>query len=69
MFDEIVRHELSDETSLNNVYLEQLHATGSVHRDSCERVLTVACHALVKATDQTRLGATDADEAQWFASI
>jgi 8-oxo-dGTP diphosphatase len=65
--DEAARRELSEETGLKNVFLEQLYTFGAVHRDPRERVVSVAYYSLVALAEHPATGATDASEAGWFA--
>ena len=64
--DEAARRELSEETGLNRVFLEQLYTFGTVKRDPRERVVSVAYYALVKSAEHPATGATDAADAGWF---
>jgi 8-oxo-dGTP diphosphatase len=64
--DDAARRELSEETGLVKVFLEQLYTFGAVKRDPRERVVSVAYYALVKSAEHPATGATDADEAGWF---
>lgn len=64
--DEAARRELSEETGLANVFLEQLYTFGAVKRDPRERVVSVAYYALVKLAEHPAMGATDASDAAWF---
>lgn len=66
--EEAARRELQEETGLHDVFLEQLFTFGSVDRDPRERVVSVAYYALVKPTDHTAAGDTDAAEARWFST-
>ncbi len=66
--DEAARRELSEETGLSKVFLEQLYTFGEVKRDPRERVVSVAYYALVKSAEHPATGATDADEAGWFSA-
>jgi 8-oxo-dGTP diphosphatase len=57
--EDAARRELSDETGVGDVFLEQLYTFGDLNRDPRERVVTVAYYALVdwetrelRATDQ-----------------
>src|SRR6476646_1397791 len=43
------RRELSEETGLHDVYLEQLYTFGEPHRDPRTRVITVAYFALISS--------------------
>ncbi|QDU56544.1 NUDIX hydrolase [Aeoliella mucimassa] len=64
--DEAARRELSEETGLNQIYLEQLYTFGSVERDPRERVVTVAYYALVNLEGHHVQASTDARNAAWF---
>jgi 8-oxo-dGTP diphosphatase len=64
--DEAARRELSEETGLAKVFLEQLYTFGAVKRDPRERVVSVAYYALVKSAEHPATGATDAVDAAWF---
>lgn len=65
--DEAAKRELSEETGVSNVYLEQLYTFGDLQRDPRERVVTVAYYALVKLSDHRIKATTDARNAGWFA--
>lgn len=65
--EEAARRELSEETGIENVYLEQLYTIGDVDRDPRERVVTVTYYALVNLSDHRVHAATDARNAAWFA--
>ena len=62
--------ELSEETNVNDIYLEQLYTFGQPGRDPRGRVITVAYFALL-STDQAMSyqvhGETDADLAVWWS--
>lgn len=64
--DEAARRELSEETGLANVFLEQLYTFGAVDRDPRERVVSVAYYALVQLAGHPATGASDASDAAWF---
>ena len=64
--DDAARRELSEETGLTDVFLEQLYTFGAVKRDPRERVVSVAYYALVKLAEHPATGATDASDAGWF---
>jgi 8-oxo-dGTP diphosphatase len=64
--DEAARRELSEETGLADVFLEQLYTFGAIDRDPRERVVSIAYYALVKLADHPATGASDATEAGWF---
>lgn len=55
-----------EETSLDNVNLEQLHVFSAINRDPRERVLTVAFFCLVKKNLCKIAAGDDAAKAQWF---
>jgi 8-oxo-dGTP diphosphatase len=60
--------ELEEETSVRDVYLEQLYTFGQPDRDPRTRVITVAYFALVPATELSPLEAgDDAADAQWWS--
>lgn len=65
--EEAALRELQEEAGLSKVYLEQLYTFGEVNRDPRERVVTVAYYALVKLGDHLPHGASDAQNAAWFA--
>lgn len=60
------RRELTEETGIARLYLEQLYTFGDPKRDSRERVISVAYYALVKLTDHRLCAATDAEDVAWF---
>jgi 8-oxo-dGTP diphosphatase len=64
--DEAARRELTEETGLLNIFLEQLYTFGAVDRDPRERVVSVAHYALVNLRDHAVHAATDASAAAWF---
>lgn len=64
--DEAARRELSEETGIGEVFLEQLYTFGAVKRDPRERVVSVAYYALVKLSEHPATGASDASDARWF---
>lgn len=57
--------ELSEETGVSDVYLEQLYSFGEPDRDPRGRVVTVAYFALISADRKLKAG-TDAAEATWY---
>src|SRR5688572_1427209 len=57
--DEAARRELSEETGLTKVFLEQLYTFGAPQRDPRGRVVSVAYYALVKLSDHRVRAATD----------
>lgn len=64
--DEAARRELSEETGLTKLFLEQLYTFGDIDRDPRERVVSVGYYALVKLMDHRVKAATDAQDAAWF---
>lgn len=67
--EEAARRELSEETGIGRLYLEQLYTFGDPNRDPRERVVSVAYYALVKLTDYTLKAASDAVDVAWFPVI
>ena len=65
--DEAARRELSEETGLTDVFLEQLYTFGAVKRDPRERVVSVAYYSLVKLAQHPATGGSDASDAAWFS--
>jgi 8-oxo-dGTP diphosphatase len=65
--DDAARRELTEETGLHKVFLEQLYTYGALDRDPRERVVSVSYYALVNLSDHRVKAATDAREAAWFA--
>ena len=61
------RRELSEETGISGVYLEQLYTFGAVDRDPRERVITVAYYALIPSDKIVLQAATDAEAVGWFS--
>jgi 8-oxo-dGTP diphosphatase len=64
---EAARRELQEETSLKDIFLEQLYTFGDLDRDPRERVVTVAYYALVNLAGHDVLASTDARNAAWFS--
>ena len=63
--DQAAVRELREETSVSDVYLEQLYSFGKPDRDPRGRVVTVAYFALISADRKLKAG-SDAAEAAWF---
>ncbi|MEE8170778.1 MAG: NUDIX domain-containing protein [Phycisphaerae bacterium] len=57
--------ELEEETSVKNLFLEQLYTFGEPARDPREHVVSVAYYALVKLSDHRIRASTDARDAAW----
>lgn len=64
--EQCAMRELSEETGVKDVYLEQFHTFSDVNRDPRERVLTVAYFALVRKSDYRLIAGDDAAKASWF---
>lgn len=64
--EDAARRELEEETSLRDVFLEQLRTFGTPGRDPRGRVVSVAWYALVRPDQHPAKGDTDASEAAWF---
>src|SRR3972149_4507849 len=60
------RRELSEDTGVHDVYLEQLYTFGDPRRDPRGRVITVAYFALVPAPLAVEAG-SDASDARWWS--
>ncbi len=58
------KRELKEETGLEDVQIEQLHAYSAPNRDPRERVITIAYIALVRLRDVK--GGDDAADARWY---
>ena len=65
--EEAAYRELSEETGITNVFLEQLYTFGAVERDPRERIVSVAYYALVNLEGHTIKASTDARNAAWFS--
>lgn len=61
--------ELSEETGVSKVYLEQLHSFGAPDRDPRDRVITVAYYGLVRRLDHAPMAASDARAVGWFPAL
>jgi 8-oxo-dGTP diphosphatase len=64
--EQAARRELTEETGLARLYLEQLYTFGDPGRDPRERVISVAHYALVKLADHNLRAASDAADVAWF---
>lgn len=64
--DQAAWRELSEETGIERMYLEQLYTFGAVDRDPRGRVITVAYYALTNLADHNLTAGTDARSAAWF---
>jgi 8-oxo-dGTP diphosphatase len=64
--EEAAKRELYEETSVRDVYLEQLYTFGEPRRDPRGRVITVAYYALIASEQMDLMAGADAAEARWF---
>lgn len=64
---EAANRELSEETGLTDVFLEQLFTFGDPGRDPRGWVVSVAYYALVSPEKHHLVASTDARQAQWFS--
>jgi 8-oxo-dGTP diphosphatase len=68
--DETLEHaaarELKEETGLEGIDLEQLHAFSSIHRDPRARTIGIAFYGFLEDNDKEAIGGDDAAEAHWF---
>jgi len=58
--------ELSEETGITEVFLEQLYTFGDLQRDPRERVVSVVYYALVNLEGHKIRASSDARNAAWF---
>jgi len=63
--EDAARRELEEETSVKDLYLEQLYTFGDVGRDPRTRVITVVYYALVDAARLNVRAGDDAADTQW----
>lgn len=66
--DAAARRELSEETNVSDVYLEQLYTFGAPERDPRGRVISVAYFALISAERRELAAATDTVAVDWFSA-
>jgi ADP-ribose pyrophosphatase YjhB (NUDIX family) len=64
--DTAAARELNEETSLDNIYMEQIYTWGDINRDPRTRIITVAYMALVDSSKLKVKAGDDAAEAKWF---
>ncbi len=64
--EEAAMRELSEETGVKNVFLEQLYTFGDLKRDPRGRVISVSYYALVQPKAFKIKAATDASSVNWF---
>ena len=65
--EEAAKRELTEETNVRNIFLQQLGAYGDVHRDPRGRVISIAYIALI-SPEQKLLSTADAMNAEWHAA-
>lgn len=65
--DTAAYRELAEETSVTNVYMEQLYTFGDVGRDKRTRVVSIAHMALVPKENIRPIAGDDAEEVAWFS--
>ncbi|MBU2637623.1 MAG: NUDIX hydrolase [Nanoarchaeota archaeon] len=65
--EDAAQRELSEETNVKNIYLEQLYTFGEVNRDPRGRVITVAYFALANLRDMQIKASSDVSEVKWFS--
>ena len=61
------RRELEEETSLKDLFLEQLYTFGAPARDPREHVVTVVYYALTNLSEHVVSASTDARNSAWFS--
>lgn len=64
--DDAVARELSEETGLTDVHLEQMRTFGTVGRDPRGRQITVVYMGLIEGRQPSVKGGDDAADARWF---
>ena len=65
--EEAAKRELSEETNVRNVYLEQLYSFGDLNRDPRTRVITITYFALVNYERFKLKANTDVKDVKWFS--
>lgn len=65
--EETASRELSEETSIDDVYLEQLYTYGDKNRDPRTRVVSISYLALVPKEKINPKAGDDAKNAKWFS--
>lgn len=65
--DTAAYRELEEETSINNVYMEQLYTFGDVGRDPRMRIVSVTHMALVPQENIKPIAGDDAEDVAWFS--
>lgn len=65
--DRAAMRELQEETSLENIFMEQLYTFGEPERDPRGRVISVAYFALVNIKEHRIEAQSDAENVGWFS--
>jgi ADP-ribose pyrophosphatase YjhB (NUDIX family) len=65
--DDAAYRELREETSVKDVYLEQLYTWGDVNRDPRTRVISCSYMALINGKNTVIRASSDARDVQWFS--
>lgn len=61
--------ELEEETSIKDIYLEQLFTWDDINRDKRDRVISISHMALVDSAELNLEAGSDAKDAKWFEII
>ncbi len=64
--DEAALRELAEETSIEDIYMEQLYTWGAVERDPRMRVISTSYLSLIDSSNVEIKPSTDAEDARWF---
>lgn len=64
--DEAALRELSEETNIDNIYMEQLYSWGDIGRDPRTRVIGCSYMSLVDSSKLDIKAGDDAEDAAWF---
>lgn len=64
--EDVAYRELKEETSIDNVYMEQLYTWGEVKRDPRMRVISTSYMALVNKNGVKPVAGDDAEDVAWF---
>lgn len=67
--DDAATRLLFELTGLNNVYLEQLKAFGSIDRFPDKRVISIAYYSLIRSKDVKLLAGFTASEVKWVSLV
>ncbi|HOW31382.1 MAG TPA: NUDIX hydrolase [Bacteroidales bacterium] len=65
--EEAVARELKEETSLDNVELEQLHTFSAVNRDPRHRTISTVFYGIIDQESMEARAGDDASETRWFS--